>query len=145
MEGDIFYKIQYAIEFISFDPRLIRVWVRHLPKIINYLNNYPTYFIRESDSSKWRLVLLEVILLEEVESKPSILLKWPIDKDKITLKKDDSVRYLFTNAKWEGEIEAVYRSTDPIWLPFIHKIRKIVISKNEPILYYLEGDEFSLK
>ena len=87
----------------------------------------------------------EAILLEEVESKPSISSKRPIGKDEITLKKGDSVRYLLANAEWEGGMEAVRRSTDPIWSPSIHKIRKIVVSKNEPVLYYLEGDEFSPK
>ena len=52
MEGDMLYKIQYVVESISSDPRLIRACVRHLPKIVDYLNNYPTRLIREPDSSK---------------------------------------------------------------------------------------------
>ena len=48
----ILYKIQYAVESISFDSRLIRTWVRYLLKAINYLNNYPTCLIRKSDSLK---------------------------------------------------------------------------------------------
>ena len=51
-EGDMLYKIQYVVESISSDPRLIRAWVRHLPKVVDYLNNYPTCLIRESGSSK---------------------------------------------------------------------------------------------
>jgi predicted oxidoreductase len=43
----ILYKIQYAVESISSDPKLIRAWVRYLPEAIDYLNNYPTRFIRE--------------------------------------------------------------------------------------------------
>ena len=85
----------------------------------------------------------EAILLEEVKSKLLISSKQPIGKDEITLKKGDSVRYLLANAEWEGGMEAVHRSTDPTFSPSIHKIRKIVVSKNEPVLYYLEGDEFS--
>src|SRR3954447_12644199 len=130
-EGDILYKIQYAVESISSELRLIRAWVRHLPKVVNYLNNYPTRFIREPGSLKWELAPSEAILLEEVESKPSISSKRPIGKDKITLKKGDSVRYLLANAEWESEMEAVRRSTDPIWSPSIHKILKIVVSENE--------------
>ena len=122
MEGDMLYKIQYAVESISSDPRLIRTWVRHLPKVVDYLNHYPTRLIREPGSSKWGLAPSEAILLEEVESKPSISSKRPIGKDEITLKKGDSVRYLLANAKWEGGMEAVRRSTDPIWSPSIHKI-----------------------
>jgi len=49
----ILYKIQYAVESISSDSRLIRAWVRYLPKAIDYLNNYPTRLIREPGSSKW--------------------------------------------------------------------------------------------
>ncbi|PKY32470.1 hypothetical protein RhiirB3_450670 [Rhizophagus irregularis] len=31
------------------------------------------------------------------------------------------------------------RATNPIWSPSIHKIRKVVVIKNEPVLYYLDG------
>ncbi|CAG8783217.1 15256_t:CDS:2, partial [Gigaspora rosea] len=41
----------------------------------------------------------EAILLEEVESKPSISSRRLIGKDEITLKKGDSVRYLLANAE----------------------------------------------
>jgi len=44
------YKIQYAVESISSDPRLIRAWVRYIPVVIDYLNNYPTRLIREPGS-----------------------------------------------------------------------------------------------
>ena len=121
-EGDMLYKIQYAVESISSDPRLIRAWVGHLPKVIDYLNHYPTRLIREPGSSKWGLAPSEAILLEEVESKPSISSKRPIGKDEITLKKGDSVCYLLANTEWEGGMEAVRRSTDPIWSPSLHKV-----------------------
>ena len=37
--------------------------------------------------------------------------------------------------------------TDPIFSPSLHKIRKVVVIKNEPVLYYLGSDdnEFALK
>ncbi|CAB4403253.1 unnamed protein product [Rhizophagus irregularis] len=56
-EGEMLYKIQYAVESISSDPRLIRTWVRHLPKVVDYLNNYPTCLIRAPGTSKWGLAL----------------------------------------------------------------------------------------
>ncbi len=121
-EGEMLYKIQYAVESISSDPRLIRTWIRHLPKVVNYLNNYPTCLIRAPDTSKWGLVPSEAILLKEVESKPSILSKRPIGKDEITLKKGDSVHYLLANAEWEGGMENQKRATNPTYLPSIHKI-----------------------
>ncbi|CAB4403254.1 unnamed protein product [Rhizophagus irregularis] len=37
-----------------------------------------------------------------------------------------------------GESE---RATDPTYSPSIHKIRKIVVSKKEPVLYYLGSDD----
>ena len=121
-EGGMLYKIQYAVESISSDPRLIREWVRHLPKVVDYLNNYPTRLIRAPGTSKWGLAPSEAILLEEVESKPSISSKRPIGKDEITLKKGDSVRYLLANAEWEGGMENQKRATDPTYSPSIHKI-----------------------
>ncbi|GBC48982.2 hypothetical protein RIR_jg25483.t1 [Rhizophagus irregularis DAOM 181602=DAOM 197198] len=146
-EGEMLYKIQYAVESISSDPRLIRTWVRHLPKVVDYLNNYPTRLIRAPGTSKWGLAPSEAILLEEVESKPSISSKRPIGKDEITLKKGDSVCYLLANAEWEGGMENQKRATDPTYSPSIHKIRKIVVSKKEPVLYYLgsDDDEFTPK
>ncbi|CAG8783034.1 16766_t:CDS:2, partial [Gigaspora rosea] len=98
----ILYKIQYAIESISSNSRLIRAWVRYLPKAIDYLNNYPTRLIREPGSLKWGLAPSEAILLEKVESRPSIKSKRPVRKNEETLKKGDTIRYLLANAEWEG-------------------------------------------
>ncbi|CAG8739068.1 14265_t:CDS:2, partial [Gigaspora rosea] len=65
-EGDMLYKIQYAIESISSEPRLIRAW--------------RTGF-REPGSSKWGLAPSEAILLKKVESRPSVPKKRAIEKD----------------------------------------------------------------
>ncbi|GES80359.1 hypothetical protein RCL_jg22309.t1 [Rhizophagus clarus] len=137
----ILYKIQYAVESISSDPRLMRVWVRYLPEAIDYLNNYPTRLIREPGSKKWGLEPVKAIALERIESRPSTKYKRPVGKDEIALKKGDTVRYLLANAEWEGGMEAVRRSTDPTFSPSLHKIRKVVVIKNEPVLYYLGSDD----
>ena len=55
----ILYKIQYAVESISSDPGLIRVWVRYIPVVIDYLNNYPHVLFKNrdqgsGDSSQWK-------------------------------------------------------------------------------------------
>ena len=118
----ILYKIQYAVESISSDPKLIRAWVRYLPEAINYLNNYPIRLIREPGSEKWGLEPVKAIALERVESRPSTKYKRLVGQDEIRLKKGDSVRYLLANAEWEGGMENQKRATDPIWLPSIHKI-----------------------
>src|ERR1044072_4135885 len=135
----ILYKIQYAVESISSDPKLIRAWVRYLPEAIDYLNNYLTRLIRELESKKWGLEPVKAIALERVESRPFTKYKRPVGKDEMKLKKGDTVRYLLANAEWEGGMENQKRATDPIWSPSIHKIRKVVVIKNEPVLYYIDG------
>src|SRR6266496_5185829 len=136
----ILYKIQYAVESRSSDSRLIRAWVRYLPKAINYLNNYPTRL-----TSKWGLVPSVAILLEKVESRQSIKFKHPVGKNEETLKKGDTVHYLLTNAEWKGGMENQRCITDPIWSPSLHKVQKIIVSKNEPVLYYLDDGEYTPK
>ena len=139
--AEILYKVQYAVENITSNPKLIRAWVKHLPKVIDYLNNYPTRLIRAPGSSKWGLAPNEAIKLEKVESRPSTKYKRPVGKNEENkLKKGDTVRYLLANAEWEGGMENQKRATDPVWSPSLHKICKIVVTKNEPVLYYLDGE-----
>ncbi|CAJ0868204.1 18780_t:CDS:2 [Entrophospora sp. SA101] len=117
-------------------------WVKYLPEVIDYLNNYPTRLIRAPGSSKWGLAPIKAIKLEKVESRPSTKYKRPVGKNEENkLKKGDSVRYLLANAEWEGGMENQKRATDPTFSPSIHKIRKIVVTKNEPVLYYLGSDD----
>ncbi|RGB34293.1 hypothetical protein C1646_760706, partial [Rhizophagus diaphanus] len=87
------------------------------------------------------------IVLEQVKSKPSTKYKCPVRKDEIRLKKEDTIRYLLANAEWEGGMENQKCATDPTFSPSLHRIRKVVVIKNEPVLYYLESDddEFALK
>ena len=63
----ILYKIQYAVKSISSDSRLIRAWVRYIPVVIDYLNNYPTRLIRELGSEKWEFEPVKAIALDQVE------------------------------------------------------------------------------
>jgi len=136
----ILYRMQYAVESISSDPRLIRVWVRYIPVVIDYLNNYPTHLIREPGSEKWGLKPVKAIALERVESKLSIKYKRPIGKDEIRLKKEDTICYLLVNAEWEGEIENQKHVTNPTFSSSLHRIQKVIVIKNEPVLYYLDGE-----
>ncbi|CAG8487315.1 23152_t:CDS:2 [Cetraspora pellucida] len=116
--AEMLYKIQYAVESINLNSRLIRAWVKYLSEVIDYLNNYLTCLIQVPDSSKWELALKEAIKLEKVESWPSTKYKHLVGKNKKNkLKKDDTVRYLLANAEWEE------------------------VSKNEPILYYLRNND----
>ncbi|CAJ0886419.1 12207_t:CDS:2 [Entrophospora sp. SA101] len=126
-------------------PRVSYEWVKYLPEVINYLNNYATRLIKAPGSKKWGLAPIKAIKLEKVESRPSTKYKRPVGRDEKKLKKGDTVRYLLANGEWEGGMENQKRATDPTFSPSIHKIRKIIVSKNEPILYYLEGNEFTPK
>ena len=112
--AEMLYKIQYSVESISADPKLIRAWVKYLPEVIDYLNNYPTRLIRAPGSSKWVVAPIKAIKLEKVESRPSTKYKRPVGKyEENKLKKDDIVRYLLANAEWEGGMETQRRATDP--------------------------------
>ncbi|CAJ0630045.1 7276_t:CDS:2, partial [Entrophospora sp. SA101] len=124
-----------------------REWVKYLPEVIDYLNNYPTRLIRAPGSSKWGLAPAKAIKLGRVDSRPSTKYKRPVGKNEENkLKKGDTVRYLLANAEWEGGMENQKRATDPTFSPSIHKIRKIVVTKNEPVLYYLgDDDEYAPK
>ncbi len=95
----ILYKIQYAIESISSDSKLIRVWVRFLPVVIDYLNNYSTCLIRELGSEKWGLKPVKTIVLERVESRLSTKYKYSVRKNEITLKKGNTIYYFLTNTE----------------------------------------------
>ncbi|GES78256.1 hypothetical protein GLOIN_2v1787825 [Rhizophagus clarus] len=66
---------------------------------------------------QWGLKPVKAIALERVESRLSTKYKCPVRKDKIKLKKEDTVCYLLANAEWE-----------------------MIVVKNEPVLYYLNGE-----
>jgi len=87
----ILYKIQDAVESIYPNSKLIKVWVRHLPMVIDYLNNYPIRLIREPGTKKWGFAPINAIMLENVKLRPSTKYKRPVGKDEITLKKGDTV------------------------------------------------------
>ena len=40
----------------------------------------------------------------------------------------------------ERGLENQARATDPVWSPTLFSVQKIVVSKNEPVLYYLDGE-----
>ena len=77
----ILYKIQYAVESITSNPKSIRAWVKYLPEVIDYLNDYPTRLIRAPGSKKWGLAPAKAIKLEKVESRPSTKYKRPVGKN----------------------------------------------------------------
>jgi len=118
----ILYKIQYAVESLSSNPKLIRAWVRHLPKVLNCLNNYSTRLIRVPGSSRWGLAPAIATGVERVTSRPSTKYKCPVGNDEIKL---DTVRYLpdAECRRWHEKPEKGHRSYN----------LKIVVSENKPI------------
>jgi hypothetical protein len=78
----ILYKIQDAIEYIYSNSKLIKVWIRHLPMVIDYLNNYSTRLIRELGTKKWGFAPIKAIMLEKVELRPFTKYKRPVGKMK---------------------------------------------------------------
>ncbi len=83
---------------------------------------------------------MKTFALERVESRPSTKYKHLVRKDKIILKKGNTVCYLFINVKWKGGIENQRWATDPTFSPSLYKIQKIIVTKNELVLYYLNGE-----
>ena len=73
-----------------------------------------------------------------MESRPSTKYKHPVGNKETKLNRGDTARYLLANAEWEGGMENQKRATDPIWTLALFTIRKIVVSENEPVLYYLD-------
>ena len=53
------------------------------------------------------------------------------------------VHYLLANAEWKGGLENQKRAMDPTFSPSLHPIIKVVVPKNEPVLYYLSGKHSS--
>ena len=74
-----------------------------------------------------------------IRKRPSTKYKRPVRNNEIKLNKGDTIRYLLANAEWEGGMGIQKRATDPIWTLALFTIRKIVVSENEPVLYYLDA------
>ena len=83
---------------------------------------------------------MKAIALEQVESRPSTKYKCSVRKDEIRLKKGDIICYLLVNAEWESSIKNQKCATDPTFSSSLHKIQKVVVIKNEPVLYYLNRE-----
>ena len=52
------------------------------------------------------------------------------------------VRYLYESGELEGQIyksQRVKRSTDPIWLVDVYRIKDRYVQKQQPTLYHLNG------
>ena len=108
-----------------------REWVSRLQNVVSALNNEKTRLIgmKPVDAIKQTLV-------EQGFSQPSK------EYEEKLFNFGTKVRYLYEPGELEGyqyKGERRKRSTDPIWLVDVYKIKYRYIQKHQPTLYYLDG------
>jgi hypothetical protein len=113
-----------------------RNWVRSLRINDDIFNNTPTRLIGMSPNE----AVEKALRGEKIVAKPAVKHRRPIGYDEPQLSYYDSVRYLLK----PGELEhgpARRRITDMNWSPEIFNIQRILVQKNQPVLYWLIDDE----
>ena len=122
--GERLFSHQYAQELNS-DERS-RVWVKRLPAVMKALNSEVIRITgKEPD---------EAVGLKEVDIKPYSY-KRPVGLKEKRLPSGVQVRYLLSPGEDEGGERR--RATDPIWSLEVYNITRVVISADQPVLYYL--------
>ena len=107
-----------------------RAWVKNLPIFLIELDNSVTRLLGISPA--------EARKKEHVFAKASKSWKGPIRFNEPKLSHDVLVRYLLNPGELEGGRR---RATDCNWSPQIYHIRKFLVQKNQPVLYWLVDDE----
>lgn len=110
------YSHQYAQEMV--ENEISREWVKKLPAVVQAL----------IAQKKIRKDNIEEAALKEVKYKR------PVGHDEVRLPPEVQVRYLFAPGEDEGGDRR--RATDPIWSMKVYKISRIMISFNQPVLYF---------
>jgi len=113
--------------------KISRVWVKNLPIVVKYFNNFITCQLGISP--------VDAIEKEEVLAKPSYPRDGPIGFDEEKLSGDVLVRYLLYPSDLEGGRR---RAGDLNWSPHIYHIHQTMVQKNQPVLYWLEEVPFGL-
>ena len=122
--GERLFSHQYAQEMIS--EGRSRVWVKRLPAVMKALNSEVIRITgKEPD---------EVIGLKEVDIK-QVNYKRPVGVKEKRLPPGVQVRYLLSPGEDEGGERR--RATDPIWSLEVYNLSRILISADQPVLYYL--------
>ena len=122
--GERLFSHQYAQEMIS-DERS-RVWVKRLPAVMKALNSEVIRITgKEHDKA---------VGLKEVDIEP-VNYKRPVGVKEKRLPSGVQVRYLLSPGEDEGGERR--RATDPIWSLEVYNITRVVISAEQPVLYYL--------
>ena len=116
--------------------KISRVWVKNLPIVVKYFNNFITCQIGIPPA-----VAIEQ---EEVFAKPSYPrneVDGPIGFDEEKLSGDVLIRYLLYPSDLEGGRR---RAGDLNWSQHIYHICQSIVQKNQPVLYWLEEVPFGL-
>ena len=122
--GERLFSHQYAQEMIS--EGRSRVWVKRLPAVMKALNSEVIRITgKEPDKS---------LGLKEVDIK-QVNYKRPVGLKEKRLPSGVQVRYLLSPGEDEGGERR--RATDPIWSLEVYNINRVVISPDQPVLYYL--------
>ena len=117
---------QYSQEMINNERS--REWVNRLPLVIKAINNS----IKRITGKK----PIDAINAKYI-SENHVKYKRPVGFRETRLPPGLKVRYLYAPGELEGGSK---RATDPIWSLDIYEIDRIVVSANQPVLYYLSDD-----
>ncbi|CAH1770247.1 8578_t:CDS:1, partial [Entrophospora sp. SA101] len=137
-EKPAFYH-QDAIDFLLPSSERCRFWVKNLHIDDDIYNDTPTRLIHMSPNEAVKKALKG----EKIIAKPSVKHRRPIGYNEPRLTHNDSVLYLLEL----GELEFGFtkrRITNMNWSPKVYHIKKVLIQKNQPVLYWLiDGPERS--
>ena len=122
--GERLFSHQYAQEMVS--EGRSRVWVKRLPAVMKALNSE---VIKITGKEPEKALGLKEVEIREVSYKRPVGLK------EKRLPPDVQVRYLLSPGEDEGGERR--RATDPIWSIEVYNITRVVISPDQPVLYYL--------
>jgi hypothetical protein len=125
------FRIQDAHDLLSLHlSERSRVWVKNLPIIVNDINNSVTRLLG--------LAPIMAIKNKQVYAKSSRKSQnRPMGYNEDQLTYDIFIRYLLESSDLEGNRR---RAGDMNWSQQIYRIRKALIQKDQPILYWLIDD-----
>ena len=108
-----------------------REWVSRLQNVVSVLNNEKTRLTGMKPIDTIKQTLVEQGFSQPIE-----------EYEEKLLDVGSKMRYLYKLGELEGyqyKGERKKRSTDPIWLVDVYKIKARYVQKHEPTLYYLDG------
>ena len=106
-------------------------WLKRLPSVVAALNREVTRLTGKKPS--------DAIKAKTLTQKPSSVVPGRL----LGLKEQKvpsgvGVRYLYQPGELEGGRR---RATDPVWSLEVHRLGRSVTKPDEPVLYYLQGDD----